>query len=65
MTSNQEPFFPDIDPRRRPSKPERPLYDDSFEEDYSCPTCAILISDHSTKQIVECALAEVRGGAAN
>jgi len=60
MSPNQ-PFFPDIDPKK-PSRPERPLNDyDDYEEDYSCPVCSLLISEHKTNQIVECALNEIRG----
>ena len=41
-------------------------FDDKVEDDWSdfeiCPSCNIRFSEHSPRQIVRCALAELRGG---
>jgi len=62
--SNQQDFFPNIDPKK-PQKPERMPRDN--EEDYEepdewyCTSCGEHIGSHTTKEIVECALNELHG----
>ncbi len=40
-------------------------FDDKIEDDWTdyeiCPSCNIRFSEHSSRQIVKCALAELRG----
>lgn len=57
----QGDFVPNIDPKKKPQRPEPnfPDYEDDLEED--CPVCNNRLDEHSTKQIVEFALREVRG----
>ncbi len=62
MTSNQQDFFEDIDPKKKPDRPEQfpEDYEDNLEDD--CLSCGKQYGVHSTRDIVECALREVRGG---
>jgi len=57
-------FLPN-DPLRPPEKPEYfpEDYDDNLEED--CPNCGNQLGVHSTKEIVICALREIRGDIKN
>ena len=57
MSFDPEPFFPNP-----PVKPERfpEDYEDDLEED--CLSCGKQFGEHTTRDIVECALREVRGG---
>lgn len=59
--SNPQDFFPDIDPTGPPKRPERfpEDYDDDFEED--CFSCGKQYAIHSTRDLVQCALNELRG----
>jgi len=61
MTSNPQDFFPD-EPTGPPKIPERipEDYEDNLEED--CVSCGKQFGEHTTRDIVECALREVRGG---
>jgi len=61
MTSNQQDFFEDIDPKKKPDRPERfpEDYEDNLEED--CLSCGKQLGIHTTKEIVQCALNELRG----
>ena len=64
--SSQTDFFPDVNPKHRPTRPERPINDyDDYEEDYKCPVCFKLLSEHGHKQIVICALNEIKRGEKN
>jgi len=58
--SNSNNFFPDIDPKHKPSRPEPDYYDDWTDESL-CLSCGLSFNEHSTKQIVQCALNEIRG----
>jgi len=62
MTSNQQDFFEDIDPKKKPDRPEQfpEDFEDNLEDD--CPVCSEQLGVHTTRDIVECALREVRGG---
>jgi len=54
--SNQPDFFPDSEPEKPDFEPEiSPDFDDE-----PCPICSIKFGDHSAKQIVECALMQIR-----
>ena len=57
MTSSPQDFFPEP-----PARPERfpEDYEDDLEED--CLSCGKQFGEHTTRDIVECALREVRGG---
>lgn len=55
LASNQQDFFPDLNPKAKPDKPERPCDCDDFEEE-ECPACFELLSKHSFNQIIKCAL---------
>jgi hypothetical protein len=60
-----KPFFPnplgDFEPVKPDFEPEiDPDYEDNLEDD--CPVCNQQLGVHSTKEIVECALKEIRGG---
>jgi len=59
--SNQQDFLEDIDPKKKPDKPEKfpEDYEDNLEED--CLSCGKQFGIHSTKDIVQCALNELRG----
>ena len=56
MSFNPEPFFPNP-----PTRPERIQedYEDDLEED--CLSCGKQLGVHTTKDIVQCALKELRG----
>ncbi len=56
MSFNSEPFFPEP-----PVRPERfpEDYEDNLEED--CLSCGKQLGIHTTKEIVQCALNELRG----
>lgn len=56
MSFNPEPFFPE--PPARPEKvPED--YEDDLDED--CSSCGLQLAVHTTRDLVECALNELRG----
>jgi len=59
--SNQQDFFPEIDPTKKPDRPERfpGDYEEDLEED--CLSCGKQYGIHTTKEIVICALKELRG----
>ena len=60
MTSSQPKIFRASDNPR----PKFPFDDDPIdvpEEDYKCVVCGNMMSEHSTREIVRCALNEVRG----
>jgi len=50
-------FFPDIDPKNRPSKPEH--VENDYEDESKCPSCNFVLSKHSVKQILNCARKEI------
>lgn len=59
---SQDSFFDDIDPKKNPQRPEKPLwedYEDDLEED--CPVCNLQFGVHTTEDIIHCALNEIRG----
>lgn len=62
MASSQDPFFPDPldDYKPKPNFPFDDRSEDDWTEDKSCPVCTIPLEEHSTKQIVECAIMELR-----
>ena len=55
--SSQSDFFPEIDPTKKPDRPER--FPEDYEED--CLSCGKQYGIHTTKEIVICALKELRG----
>ena len=60
-----KPFFPnpfgDFEPKKPDFEPEiDPDYEDSLED--VCPVCNQQLGVHTTREIVVCALREVRGG---
>jgi|APSaa5957512535_1039671.scaffolds.fasta_scaffold10957_4 hypothetical protein len=60
--TNQQDFFPEIDPKKQPQKPERiPNEEDCNEQEEWYCSCGEHIDSHSTKDLVECALNELRG----
>ncbi|MBS3925753.1 MAG: hypothetical protein KGZ34_03565 [Nitrosarchaeum sp.] len=63
--SNQNSFFENIDPKKKPQRPEQFLedYDDSIDED--CSSCGNHIRVHTTRELVACALNELRGDIIN
>jgi len=61
--SSQTDFFPDVNPKHRPTRPEPPI--DDYEDDYMCPVCFELLSNHGYNQIVTCALNEIKRGEKN
>ena len=55
-----EPFFPNPLDDFKPKKPDfEPEINPDFDDE-PCPVCTAKFGDHSVKQIVECALMEVR-----
>lgn len=60
--SSQIDFFENIDPKKKPEKPEQfpEDYDDNLEED--CLSCGIQLGIHTTSDIIQCALNELKGG---
>ena len=59
------PFFPnpldDFKPEKPDFEPEiDPDYEDNLEDD--CPVCNEQLGAHTTREIILCALREVRGG---
>ena len=61
--SSQDPFFDDPLEEYKP-KPRFP-FDDRPEDDWSgdedeCSICSLKFSEHSVKQLVDCALMEVK-----
>jgi hypothetical protein len=56
MSFNPEPFFPDS-----PTKPEKfpEDYEENLEE--NCLSCGEQLGIHSTRDLVQCALNELRG----
>jgi len=63
--SSRSDFFPDVNPKNRPTRPEPSIYDYDDEEDYKCPVCFELLSEHGYNQIVTCALNEIKRGEKN
>ena len=59
--SNSQDFFPDIDPKQKPSRPEPSDYEDDWTDEALCFSCGLRFDEHSTKDIVQCALNELRG----
>jgi len=59
--SSQTDFFENIDPKKKPEKPEQfpEDYDGNLEED--CLSCGLQLGVHTTKDIVQCALNELKG----
>jgi len=57
--SSSEPSIFDQEPKPKFPFDDRPIADYD-EGDDKCPVCTILLSVHSLKQIVECALMEIR-----
>ncbi len=59
--SNQLDFLKDIDPKKKPDKPEQfpEDYEDNLED--NCPVCGNQLGVHTTREIVQCALNELRG----
>ncbi len=59
---SHDSFFPDPleDYKPKPRFPFDDRLEDDWTEDKSCPVCTIPLDEHSTKQIAECALIEVR-----
>ena len=63
--SKQSDFFDDPLEDYKP-KPLFPFDNDwrdepeDFDDDWSCSVCTLKASDHSVKQLVECALMELR-----
>ena len=59
--SNHPHIFRASDVSRLPKFP----FDNKVEDDWAdyeiCPSCNIRFSDHSPRQIVKCAIAELRG----
>ena len=56
MSFNPEPFFPE--PPARPEKfPED--YEDNLEND--CSSCGEQLGNHTSRDLVQCALNELRG----
>lgn len=58
---NQDSFFEDIDPKKKPQRPE-PIwedYEDNLEDD--CPVCNEQFGVHTEDELVKCALNEIRG----
>jgi len=64
-TSNHRPH---IFRASEPGLPKFP-FDNKIEDDYTdfeiCPSCKIRFSEHSQRQIVRCALTELRGDKKN
>ncbi len=54
--SSSDDFFPNIDPKRKPDKPE-PINDDWTEDDYSekCSNCGQIYAYHTPNQALFCA----------
>jgi len=51
----------DFEPKKPDFEPEiDPDYEDNLEDD--CPVCGNQLGVHTTKEIIQCALREVRGG---
>ncbi len=62
--SNQQDFFPEVDPRKRPpSRPDPADYrdEDDGTDDEDCLSCGKLFEIHTTRDIIQCALNELRG----
>ena len=59
--SNQQDFFEDIDPKKKPDRPEKfpEDYEDNLEED--CLSCGEQLGVHTDRDILQCALNELRG----
>ncbi len=56
MSSSPDDFFPNIDPKKKPDRPE-PINDDWTEDDYSekCSNCGQIYAYHSPNQALFCA----------
>lgn len=48
-------FFPNIDPKNKSELIENDSFDESI-----CPSCNFILSKHSVKQIINCALKEIQ-----
>lgn len=59
--SSQIDFFENIDPKKKPEKPEQ--FPEDFEENLEedCSSCGLQLGVHTTKDIVQCALNELKG----
>jgi len=55
--SNPSEFLPDVYPKDKPDRPEPIDYD--YEQD-ECPSCKFSLLNHTSKQIVNCALHEIQ-----
>jgi len=60
--SSQDSFFPDPlgDYKPKPRFPFDDRLEDDWTEDKSCPVCSVKFDEHSTSQLVECAMMEVK-----
>ncbi len=58
--NNPDSFFDDIDPKKKPDKPESITedYDDNLED---CLSCGKQFEIHTTRELVVCAVTELRG----
>ncbi len=56
MSSSSDDFFPNIDPKEKPLRPE-PIADEWTEDDYSekCSNCGLIYAYHSPNQALFCA----------
>jgi len=59
--SSSDDFFPNVDPKRKPDRPE-PIDDDWTEEEYSekCSNCGQIYAYHTPNQALFCAKLIVR-----
>ncbi len=59
--SSSDDFFPNIDPKRKPDKPE-PIEDDWTIEDYDekCSNCGQIYAYHTSNQAIFCAKSVIR-----
>lgn len=53
MTSKADDFFPDIDPKGIPTKPD-PIEDDWTDQE-ECPNCHRPYEEHKTNEAIFCA----------
>ena len=63
--SSQSDFFPDVNPKNKPERPEMPRDYDHCDDEEKCPVCFELLSNHGYNQIVTCALNEIKRGEKN
>ena len=59
---NQDSFFENVDPKKKPDRPESIAedYEDYLEED--CLYCGKQFGIHTTRDIVLCAINQLKGG---